>query len=98
VRGSGASGFIHYQRRSSEQEMIPGIQFLTSQTAPSFENLERSLRFLVSTHSDLRIFFSDFQADDLRYGTTEALLDSLEEVSRLLNAYSKAILASSSDS
>jgi hypothetical protein len=52
----------------------------------------------VSTHSDLRIFFSDFQADAPGNGTTEALLDSLEEVSRLLHAYSKAILDSSSDS
>jgi four helix bundle protein len=37
-------------------------------------------------------------SQDLGYGETEALLNSLEEVSRLLNAYSKAILDSSSDS
>ena len=37
-------------------------------------------------------------SQDLGYGKTEKLLDSLEEVSRLLNAYSKAILDSSSDS
>jgi four helix bundle protein len=37
-------------------------------------------------------------SQDLGYGATEKLLDSLEEVSRLLNAYSKAILDSSSDS
>jgi four helix bundle protein len=35
---------------------------------------------------------------DLGYGETASILDSLEEVSRLLNAYSKAILDSSSDS
>jgi four helix bundle protein len=35
---------------------------------------------------------------DLKYGETSKLLSSLEEVSRLLNAYSKAILGSSSDS
>ena len=29
---------------------------------------------------------------DLRYGQTESLTKSLEEVSRLLNAYSKAVL------
>jgi four helix bundle protein len=34
---------------------------------------------------------------DLKYGETEQLLDSLEEVSCLLNAYSKAILDSSPD-
>jgi four helix bundle protein len=37
-------------------------------------------------------------SEDLGYGETGKLLDSLEEVSRLLNAYSKAILDSSSDS
>jgi four helix bundle protein len=35
---------------------------------------------------------------DLGYGETANILDSLEEVSRLLNAYSKAILDSYSDS
>jgi four helix bundle protein len=35
---------------------------------------------------------------DLGYGETVKILDSLEEVSRLLNSYSKAILDSSSDS
>jgi four helix bundle protein len=35
---------------------------------------------------------------DLGYGETANILDSLVEVSRLLNAYSKAILDSSSDS
>ncbi len=33
-------------------------------------------------------------AQDLGYGETEALMSSLEEVSRLLNAYAKAIAAS----
>jgi four helix bundle protein len=37
-------------------------------------------------------------SQDLGYGTTGKLLDSLEEVSRLLNAYSKAILDSYSGS
>jgi four helix bundle protein len=37
-------------------------------------------------------------SEDLGYGKTGELLDSLEEVSRLLNAYAKAILNSSSDS
>jgi four helix bundle protein len=37
-------------------------------------------------------------SEDLKYGATGKLLDSLEEVSRLLNSYSKAILDSSSDS
>ena len=35
-------------------------------------------------------------AQDLGYGQTEVLMKSLEEVSRLLNAYSKAILTSDS--
>ena len=35
---------------------------------------------------------------DLGYGEIGKILDSLEEVSRLLNSYSKAILDSSSDS
>jgi four helix bundle protein len=35
---------------------------------------------------------------DLGYGETDMILDSLEEVSRLLNAYSKAILDSYSGS
>jgi len=35
-------------------------------------------------------------AKDLGYGQTEGLMDSLEEVSRLLSGYSKAILASDS--
>ena len=35
-------------------------------------------------------------AQDLGYGQTEELMASLEEVSRLLNAYSSAILASDS--
>ncbi len=33
-------------------------------------------------------------ARDLRYGDTESLMRTLDEVSRLLNAYSRAILAS----
>jgi len=37
-------------------------------------------------------------SQDLGYGETGALLNSLEEVSRLLNSYSKAILDSTSDS
>jgi four helix bundle protein len=37
-------------------------------------------------------------SEDLGYGKTGKLLDSLEEVSRLLNAYSKAILDSYSGS
>jgi len=35
-------------------------------------------------------------AQDLHYAETELLLKSLDEVSRLLNAYSRAILASNS--
>jgi four helix bundle protein len=35
-------------------------------------------------------------AQDLGYGKTEALMNLLEEVSRLLNAYARAILASGS--
>jgi four helix bundle protein len=35
-------------------------------------------------------------AQDLGYGQTEVLLNSLEEVSRPLNAYARAILASGS--
>jgi four helix bundle protein len=34
-----------------------------------------------------------FLAQDLAYGQTDSLMSTLEEVSRLLNAYSKAILA-----
>jgi len=37
-------------------------------------------------------------SQDLGYGETGTLLNFLEEVSRLLNSYSKAILDSSSDS
>ena len=37
-------------------------------------------------------------SEDLEYGDTGKLLDSLEEVSRLLNSYSKAILNPYSDS
>jgi four helix bundle protein len=37
-------------------------------------------------------------SEDLGYGKTAELMDSLEEVSRLLNAYSKAILDSYSGS
>ena len=37
-------------------------------------------------------------SNDLGYGDTGKILDSLEEVRRLLHAYSKAILNSSSDS
>ena len=35
-------------------------------------------------------------AGDLRYATTSGLMESLDEVSRLLNAYSRAILTSMS--
>jgi four helix bundle protein len=35
-------------------------------------------------------------AHDLGYGQTESLMDTLEEASRLLNAYARAILASRS--
>ena len=35
-------------------------------------------------------------AHDLGYGQTESLMDALEEASRLLNAYARAILASGS--
>jgi len=37
-------------------------------------------------------------SEDLKYGETGKLLESLEEISRLLNSYSKATLDSSSDS
>ncbi len=35
-------------------------------------------------------------ARDLGYAETDSLLDALDQVSRLLNAYSRAILASNS--
>ena len=35
-------------------------------------------------------------AQDLNYGTTGTLMESLEEVSRILNSYSRAILTSDS--
>ena len=57
------------------------------------------VRFLNTSESSLeesRYYL--ILSEDLGYGKTDQLLDSLEEVSRLLNAYSKAILASSSDS
>ena len=41
---------------------------------------------------------SEYSQEDLRYGKTEKLLNSLEEVIRLLNTYSKAMLDSYSDS
>ncbi|MCX6348425.1 MAG: four helix bundle protein [Candidatus Aureabacteria bacterium] len=57
------------------------------------------VRFLNTSESSLeesRYYL--ILTEDLGYGETGKLLDSLEEVSRLLNAYSKAILHSSSDS
>ncbi len=57
------------------------------------------VRFLNTSESSLeesRYYL--ILCQDLGYGQTESLLDSLEEVSRLLNAYSKAILNSSSGS
>jgi four helix bundle protein len=35
-------------------------------------------------------------AQDLRYGQTDELMDALEQTSRLLNAYARAVLASGS--
>jgi four helix bundle protein len=57
------------------------------------------VRFLNTSESSLeesRYYL--ILSEDLGYGKTGNLLDSLEEVSRLLNSYSKAILDSSSDS
>jgi four helix bundle protein len=57
------------------------------------------VRFLNTSESSLeesRYYL--ILSEDLGYGKTDKPLDSLEEVSRLLNAYSKAILVSSSDS
>ena len=53
------------------------------------------VRFLNTSESSLeesRYYL--ILTEDLSYGKTGELLDSLEEVSRLLNAYSKAILDS----
>jgi four helix bundle protein len=57
------------------------------------------VRFLNTSESSLeesRYYL--ILTEDLGYGRTGELLDSLEEVSRLLNAYSKAILDSYSGS
>jgi len=57
------------------------------------------VRFLNTSESSLeesRYYL--ILSEDLGYGKIDKPLDSLKEVSRLLNAYSKAILASSSDS
>jgi len=57
------------------------------------------VRFLNTSESSLeesRYYL--ILSQDLGYGQTDKLMDSLEEVSRLLNAYSKAILDSSSGS
>ena len=57
------------------------------------------VRFLNTSESSLeesRYYL--ILTEDLGYAQTGGLLNSLEEVSRLLNAYSKAILGSSSDS
>ncbi len=57
------------------------------------------LRFLNMSESSLeesRYYL--ILTEDLGYGQTGKLMDSLEEVSRLLNAYSKAILDSYSGS
>jgi len=57
------------------------------------------VRFLNTSESSLeesRYYL--ILTEDLGYGETRELLNSLEEVSRLLNAYSKAILDSNSGS
>jgi four helix bundle protein len=57
------------------------------------------VRFLNQSESSLeesRYYLT--LSEDLGYGKTATPMDSLEEVSRLLNAYSKAILDSYSDS
>jgi len=53
----------------------------------------RFLNMAESSLEETRYFL--ILAHDLRYGDTARLMTSLEEVSRLLNAYSRAILASS---
>jgi four helix bundle protein len=54
----------------------------------------RFLNMAESSLEETRYFL--ILARDLRYGDTAPLMISLEEVSRLLNAYTAAILASSS--
>jgi four helix bundle protein len=57
------------------------------------------VRFLNTSESSLeesRYYL--ILSEDLGYGKTGEILNSLEEVSRLLHSYSKAILDSSSDS
>ena len=57
------------------------------------------VRFLNTSESSLeesRYYL--ILTEDLGYGKTGEILNSLEEVSRLLHSYSKAILDSSSDS
>jgi four helix bundle protein len=54
----------------------------------------RFLNIAESSLEETRYFL--ILAQDLGYGDTAALMTSLEEVSRLLNAYTTAILSSSS--
>ena len=54
----------------------------------------RFLKIAESSLEETRYFL--ILAGDLGYGDTASILASLEEVSRMLNAYTTAILASSS--
>ncbi len=63
------------------------------------ELLVLKVRFLNTSEASLEESrYCLILSEDLGYGKTEKLLNSLEEVSRLLNAYSKAILDSYSGS
>jgi four helix bundle protein len=52
----------------------------------------RFMKYAESSLEECRYYL--ILAQDLGYGQTEVLLNSLEEVSRPLNAYARAILAS----
>ena len=92
-------GFPHHETYGLSLQMRRAAVSIAANIAEGFAKRGKAdkARFLNMAEGSLeesRYFL--ILAQDLDYGETDVLMDSLAEVSRLLNSYSRAILASGS--
>jgi four helix bundle protein len=93
------AGFPHQETYGLSLQMRRAAVSMAANIAEGFAKRSKAdkARFLNIAEGSLeesRYFL--MLAQDLGYGETAGLMDSLAEVSRLLNSYSRAILASGS--
>ena len=94
-----AAAFPKRETYGLSHQMRRGGDFHSRQPRGSFRKRSKvdKVRFLNMAEGSIeeRRYYL-ILAQDLSYGQTETLMNSLEEVSRLLSAYARAILASGS--